>query len=243
MLMRQMSAHEQSDQEASLYCSGTCLFGAGIQTAPPSRHFCSPYQQPTSSDPALDNITMNNMQEMTFVRFLDTFIFQEENLHTTVPTLASGNPRPSLSPSRFTNAGCNFLSKRKPGTWWLVPGTELSEMWINWRKSKTEQQEGPEDTIYEERKKEWGLFSLEDRWLWPSNTCRTKRKGLILSQWLWWTVEVVTGLSCIKDDFGYTLSNTFLLSYACSPSLPVEALLKTKWFFCCWFAPSRCEGP
>lgn len=181
MWLRQMSAHKQSDQEAGLYCPGTCLFRAGIQTAPPSWHFCSPYQQPTSSDPALDNITTNNVREITLLHFLSTFIFQEENLHTTVPTLASCNPGPSLSPSRFTNVGYNFVSKRKPGTWWLVPGTELSEMWINWRKSKTEQQEGPEDTIYEERKKERGLFSLEDRWLWTSNTCRTKRNGWILS--------------------------------------------------------------
>lgn len=218
--------------KAGLYCPGMCLFRAGIQTAPPSWHFCSPYQQPTSSDPALDNITTNNVWEITLLHFLGTFIFQEENLHTTVPTLASCNPGPSLSPSRFTNFGYNFISKRKLGTWWPVPGTELSEMWINWRKSKTEQQEGPEDTIYKERKKEWGLFSLEDRWLWTSNTRRTERNGLILSQWLWWTVEVVTGLSCIKDDFGCTLSNTFLCllsKLACGGFLP--RLLKTRWFF------------
>lgn len=30
-------------------------------------------------------------------------------------------------------------------------------------------------------------------------------------------------VSCIKDDFGYIVSNTFILPYACSPSLPVES--------------------
>lgn len=48
-----MSADMQSDQEASLYCYGTCFFWAAIQTAPPSWDFCSLYQPPTSPDPAL----------------------------------------------------------------------------------------------------------------------------------------------------------------------------------------------
>lgn len=50
-----VSAHMQSDQKAGLYCYGPYFFRAGIQTAPPSWGFCSPYQQPTPPDPALGN--------------------------------------------------------------------------------------------------------------------------------------------------------------------------------------------
>lgn len=119
---RGMSAGLQSAQEASLYCCGTAFFWADIQTAPPSWDFRSPYQQPTT--PALGNVWWI-MWAIARKPFLDAFVFQETNLHITIPALASDNPRPSLLPSRFTNTGCGFASKRKPGTLWPVPGTEL----------------------------------------------------------------------------------------------------------------------
>jgi len=113
---------------------------------------------------------VNNMRAITRMSFLDTFIFWEANFHNTAPTLAWGSPRPSVLACVYESAGYDWMSKRKLGTQWWVPGTELLEMCITWRKSKSKQQEEPEYMIYEKRVKEGGMFSRENRWLWPSNT-------------------------------------------------------------------------
>lgn len=51
-----------------------------------------------------------------------------------------------------------------------------------------------------------------------------QRNGFILSHRLWWTAEEVRErLKLHQGGVGYILSNTFMLSYACSPDLPLES--------------------